>query len=86
MISCQTHQRLWCAANLHHAAEIVALALWQHALSFCLCLQVFKGVKNGVQPVAVKVLNKTDDLQLERFAKVSCFDGLPWMKGTLALW
>lgn len=34
-------------------------------------VQVFKGIKNGVQPVAVKVLRHSDEIQLAQFAKVS---------------
>ena len=36
--------------------------------------QVFRGIKNGVQPVAVKVLAQSDDMQLAQFAKVSRAD------------
>lgn len=37
----------------------------------CFDAQVFRGIKNGVQPVAVKVLAQSDDMQLSLFAKVS---------------
>lgn len=40
-----------------------------------LSVQVFKGLKNDVQQVAIKVIDHTDAQQLAEFAKVSpvCF-------------
>lgn len=32
--------------------------------------QVYKGFKSGVQPVAIKVLNKLDDCEIAAFAEV----------------
>ena len=37
-----------------------------------LLLQVFKGIKNGVQEVAVKVLINSDEIQVQMFQEVSC--------------
>lgn len=34
-------------------------------------LQVFKGIKNGVQDVAVKVLINSDEIQVQLFQEVS---------------
>lgn len=33
-------------------------------------MQVFKGIKNGVQDVAVKVLLNSDDIQVQQFQEV----------------
>ena len=35
-----------------------------------MCLQVFKGIKNGVQEVAVKVLINSDEIQVQMFQEV----------------
>lgn len=34
-------------------------------------IQVFKGIKNGVQEVAVKVLINSDEIQVQMFQEVS---------------
>jgi hypothetical protein len=34
------------------------------------CIQVFKGIKNGVQEVAVKVLINSDEIQVQMFQEV----------------
>lgn len=36
-----------------------------------LALQVYRGRKQGVQPVAIKMLQKVDSWQLSQFAKVT---------------
>lgn len=42
-----------------------------NADAFLSTLQVYKGIKNGVQDVAVKVLINSDDLQVKLFQEVS---------------
>ncbi len=42
-------------------------------------MQVFKGIKNGVQDVAVKVLINSDDIQVQMFQEVSCFLTGTWV-------
>ena len=39
-------------------------------LLFTFCIQVFKGIKNGVQEVAVKVLINSDEIQVQMFQEV----------------
>ena len=39
-----------------------------------LFMQVFKGIKNGVQEVAVKVLINSDEIQVQMFQEVCCHD------------
>ena len=41
------------------------------SLSWCAAVQVYKGIKNGVQDVAVKVLINSDDIQVKLFQEVS---------------
>lgn len=57
-----THGACFCLVN--HTK----LVHWTYATC---TLQVFKGLKNDVQPVAIKVLNQTDAQQLAEFAKVN---------------
>ncbi len=53
-----------CFFLVHHTK----LVHWTYATRTS---QVFKGLKNDVQPVAIKVLNQTDTHQLAEFAKVN---------------
>lgn len=49
----------------------ISYAMQEISTQSCFDAQVFRGIKNGVQPVAVKVLAQSDDMQLSLFAKVS---------------
>lgn len=42
----------------------------QLRVAMWLLVQVFKGIKNGVQEVAVKVLNNSDEIQVQAFQEV----------------
>lgn len=44
-----------------------------------LVVQVFKGIKNGVQDVAVKVLINSDEIQVQMFQEVSFISGHNYM-------
>ena len=50
--------------------KLVALANWQRRYLTSSAVQVYKGVRSGVQPVAVKVLNEVNDPEAAKFAEV----------------
>ena len=43
-------------------------------------MQVFKGIKNGVQEVAVKVLINSDEIQVQMFQEVRPSPSIPQLK------
>ena len=59
----------------HTCSGLIAMSVGCASQTNSTCIlsgQVFKGLKNEVQEVAIKVINQTDTHQLAEFAKVIC--------------
>lgn len=55
---------------LHPVYSLLFMCVQVFRCSHLACIQVFKGIKNGVQDVAVKVLINSDDIQVQMFQEV----------------